>query len=170
VGNPPAYLFSDVSYGTGNGGTSGFGGYIANSDLVTGPTSFFAALTGTAQHFDYSFTTKSVANGFVGSASDMAVYLQPSTGFDGITAAQCYIDNVSVMVAVPVAIAPPTLAWTRSGNALTLTWSLDVINYTLESAGDVNSTTWTNVPGVVTNSVTVSMNGGRSFFRLKKNP
>ena len=96
----PAYLFTDVSYGTGSAGTSAFGGYIAGTDLRSGSTSNFAPLSNTPQTFTYTFTTNPT---ITGSASDIAFYMQPSTGFEGTIAAECYIDNVSV-VATPATI------------------------------------------------------------------
>lgn len=96
---PYAYLFADISYGTGSAGTSAFNGYLSPSDVALGSTSFFAPLTMTAGSYGYSFTTKSIAEGFVGSLNTIAIYIQPSTGF-GVNAAQCYIDNVTV-TAIP---------------------------------------------------------------------
>lgn len=96
----PAYLFTDVSYGLGSAGTSVFGGYIAVTDLRSGSTQNFAPLSTNSQTFTYSFTTKPT---ITGSTNDVAIYMQPSTGFDGVQAAQCFIDNVSVVV-TPAAI------------------------------------------------------------------
>ena len=173
--NPFAYLFADISYGLGSGGTSTFHGYIKTSDLASGTTAYLAPITTTAGSFAYSFTTKSIAEGFVGTnindvASDIAIYLQPSTGF-GVNAAQCYIDNLSVVVAVPSVDADaPVLSITRSGSNVILSWPEDVSGWTLESSTDLgNLDDWSPVPGVVANSVTVPLNGSKEFFRLKKN-
>jgi hypothetical protein len=172
--NPYAYLFSDISFGTGSGGTSAFNGYIKGSDLVPGATSFFAPLTTTGATFSYSFTTKSIAQGFAGTnmndvVSDIAIYMQPSTGF-GVNALQCYIDNVSVVVAVASLDAgAPALSITRSGDHLILSWPADVSGWSLESSTDLgNQDDWSPVPGVLDNSVTVPSDGPRNFFRLKK--
>jgi hypothetical protein len=103
AGNGPASLFTDVAYGVGSAGTSSFNptaGYITAADLRSGSTSNYAPLSNSPQTFTYSFTTKPV---ITGSASDIAIYMQPSTGFDGVQASQCYIDNVSV-VAAPASI------------------------------------------------------------------
>jgi hypothetical protein len=35
---PQAYFLAALSYGTGSGGTSGFNGYIADTDLKIGPS------------------------------------------------------------------------------------------------------------------------------------
>ena len=102
---PYAYLYADISYGTGSGSTSGFGGPIAASNLAAGSTAYFAPMNTTAdtsaagQSFSYSFSTKSLAAGFVAGANDIAIYLQPSVGF-GVNAAQLYLDNVTV-TAIP---------------------------------------------------------------------
>jgi hypothetical protein len=102
VGIPTAYLFAELSYGTGSGGTSAFGGYI-HSDLMRGTSGYLAPLNNSGQRFTYTFVTKSLADGFTGSALDIALYFQPSIGFDGITASQLYLDNVSVK-ATPVTL------------------------------------------------------------------
>lgn len=100
VGNPhypPAWLFTDVSYGLGRARTSDFGGYYIDlADLRSGSTSNFAPLSASPQTFTYTFTTKSIAQGFEGSTSDIAIYIQPSIGFHVEEVTQCYIDNVSV--------------------------------------------------------------------------
>jgi hypothetical protein len=142
-----------------------------------GSTAYFAALTTTAGSYAYTFSTKSLADGFVAGAgafdpanTDIAIYLQPSTGF-GVNAAQCYIDNVSVLVAVPSEDADaPVLSITRSGSNVILSWPEDVSGWTLESSTDLGiSDLWDPVIGVSNNSVTVPLNGSKEFFRLKKN-
>ena len=99
-----AYLYADVSYGTGSGETSGSGGAIDNNDLMSGGHAYYAPLNLNGQRFSYSFVTKTLAEGFTGSASDIALYFQPSIGFDNITAWQLYLDNVTVE-ARPVSLA-----------------------------------------------------------------
>ncbi len=78
---------------------------------------------------------------------------------NGTTAPQLIVDYVP-------AIPRPTIRLTRAGNQLTLRW--DIPGYTLESAGQLPATIWTNVPGVVNNSVTVGTANGTQFFRLKQ--
>lgn len=64
--------------------------------------------------------------------------------------------------------APPVLHTFRSGSNLTISWDLAITGYTLESSGTLPGTTWTPVPGVVNNSVTVNASTGTSFYRLRK--
>ncbi len=171
---PYAYLFADVSYGRGGGASSSFGGYIKATDLTAGTTSFFAPLTTTANRYGYSFSTKSAAEGFEGTninheALDVAIYMQPSTGF-GVNATQCYIDNVSIVVAVPSEDTdPPVLSISRFGNNVVLSWPAHVSGWTLESSIGLGiNDAWHSFPGVAANSVTVPLNGNQQFFRLKK--
>ena len=66
------------------------------------------------------------------------------------------------------AVVPPSVALTvtRSGGALTISWPAAVTGFTLEAAPLVPSSTWTNVPGVVNNSVTITPAAGSLFYRL----
>jgi hypothetical protein len=66
------------------------------------------------------------------------------------------------------ALPAPTIHTARTGSQLTLWWEPYIPGYTLESAGRVPSATWTLVPGVVNNSVTVGATNGTQFFRLKQ--
>lgn len=100
---PFAYLYAEMAYGVGSGETSSFGGEFINSaDLVSGVQNYLAPLTTTAGSYGFAFTTKSIEEGFVGSATekDIALYFQPSINF-GVSAAQLYLDNVSV-TATPI--------------------------------------------------------------------
>jgi hypothetical protein len=66
------------------------------------------------------------------------------------------------------AVAPPLLNVSLSGSNLTISWDPSITGYTLESSGTLPGTTWTPVPGVVNNTVTVNASTGTSFFRLRK--
>jgi hypothetical protein len=95
---PNAWFLADVSYGTGSGATSAFGGYIQYvPDIKSGATANWVDLRPFAQTFTHSFTTNSIEEGFVGSASDIAIYMQPGWGPN---VGQAYIDNVS-LTAIP---------------------------------------------------------------------
>ncbi len=63
----------------------------------------------------------------------------------------------------------PTLAVSKSGNSLTISWPVSFTGFTLQSASSLTPpVTWSAVPGVVNNSVTVNSASGNSFFRLLK--
>jgi hypothetical protein len=62
----------------------------------------------------------------------------------------------------------PVLSITQSGNSITLSWPTSVTGYTLESASAVSGAAWSPVPGVVNNSVTVTIAPGNKFYRLKQ--
>jgi len=68
----------------------------------------------------------------------------------------------------PVGGAAPAISIQRSGSNLTLSWPAAATGFTLESKTSLQDATWTTVPGVVNNSVTVSMTGTSQFYRLKK--
>ncbi len=63
---------------------------------------------------------------------------------------------------------PPSLSIARTGNNITLSWPTLVTGFTLESAPAVTGPTWSPVPGVVNNSVTVPISPGNQFYRLKQ--
>jgi hypothetical protein len=81
------------------------------------------------------------------------------------------IDNLAfydIPGGVPPPPAGPTITVTRSGTSLTLSWPASETGFTLESADSLSSPTWTAVPGVVNNSVTVQITAGSKFYRLRK--
>jgi hypothetical protein len=63
-------------------------------------------------------------------------------------------------------VGPPSLSYSIAGTQLTLSWPAEVTGYTLESAPTLTTTSWTPVPGVVNNQVTVDASVGVQFFRL----
>lgn len=54
-----------------------------------------------------------------------------------------------------------------AGGGVTISWPAAVTGYVLESAPSVPSTTWTAVPGVANNSVTLTP-AGTTFYRLRR--
>ncbi len=72
-----------------------------------------------------------------------------------------------IPVYIPVE-KPPEICFGKIGNQLTLIWPLSATGYTLKSAPTVNGPFTTTVPGVVNNSVVVTVGAGNQFFRLEK--
>ncbi len=68
---------------------------------------------------------------------------------------------------IPVVAGPPSLAASRSGSDLTLSWPADVTGFTLESTPTLSGANWQPVTGVQNNSVTVPTGTGTAFFRLR---
>jgi hypothetical protein len=64
--------------------------------------------------------------------------------------------------------APVVLNYSLSGTSLTLFWDTSVTGYVLETATQLPAPSWTPVPGVVNNSVTVDASTGTGFFRLQQ--
>jgi hypothetical protein len=68
-----------------------------------------------------------------------------------------------------VVVPPPvSLTVTPSSGGLVISWPTAASGFTLEAAPVLPAATWTNVPGVVNNSVTVTPTGGSLFYRLRK--
>jgi hypothetical protein len=63
--------------------------------------------------------------------------------------------------------AQPKLSIARTGANLIISWPADVTGYTLEMNGTLSGT-WQVVPGVANNSVTLTIESGQKYFRLKK--
>ena len=94
----------------------------------------------------------------------LAVYLNPVfTGGE-----QLYLDNVSVTAADA---SLPTLSITSANeNAVTLSWPTHVTGYALETSTTLAPSTWTTVPGVINNTVTLPITVPKMFFRLRQTP
>jgi alpha-L-fucosidase 2 len=78
---------------------------------------------------------------------------------DGANAPQLIVDYVP-------AISRPTIRAMAAGSQLTLQW--DGPGFSLETTGQVLTTNWIPVPGIVSNMVTIGMTNRTQFFRLKK--
>jgi hypothetical protein len=73
----------------------------------------------------------------------------------------------------PAAVQPPEspaeLSIARAGNSVTISWPSDLTGWTLEASPVVGSSAaWTTVPNVTGSSVTVTVQPGARFFRLRK--
>ncbi len=75
------------------------------------------------------------------------------------------IDNLGLY---SISDTPPTLSIAVSGSQITISWPSDATGFTLETSIDLGSATWSSVPGVVGNSVTLTPGSGAHFYRLKK--
>ena len=73
--------------------------------------------------------------------------------------------NFKLKAALPRII--PALGIQKSGSNATLSWSTATGGWALESSPSLSSPSWTPVPGVANNSVTVSIGTGNQFFRLR---
>jgi hypothetical protein len=62
----------------------------------------------------------------------------------------------------------PTLHTSFNGTALTVSWDPGVTGFILEATDSLTNPNWSNVPGVVNNSVTVNPTGVSKFYRLRQ--
>lgn len=71
---------------------------------------------------------------------------------------------------IPVTLpVPPRLSITSEFNEYVISWPAGFTDYILESASGLNPpVVWTEVPGVVNNSVSVSASQAQRYFRLRK--
>lgn len=68
---------------------------------------------------------------------------------------------------ISVPSGPPEIAFTLSGNSLTLSWSAEG-EWVLESRGSLTEGTWGPVSGVENQSVTIEIGTGNQFFQLRQ--
>jgi len=78
--------------------------------------------------------------------------------------------GIPVALSVAPPPAPPTLGVSKSGQSVTITWAdPDSVGFTLQTSSTLLSGSWTTVPGVVNNSVTITVGTtGQAFYRLTK--
>ena len=69
--------------------------------------------------------------------------------------------ELGVSAAVPLTV-------TRSGSAIVISWPAEATGYVLKSSPALPDGAWSDVPGVVNNSVTITPGPGNLFFRLQK--
>jgi hypothetical protein len=65
-------------------------------------------------------------------------------------------------------VTAPKLSISLQGSSVTISWPPDVTGFTLEGADSLPASTWTPVPGVQNNTVTITVDGKDQFFRLRK--
>lgn len=95
---------------------------------------------------------------WIGALDEVAFY-------DGALSANSIQNHYQALIGAPV--QPPNLSYTRSGTQCTLSWPIDVSGFILETATALPAVSWTLVPGVANNSVTVDAAAGTQFYRLK---
>jgi hypothetical protein len=62
----------------------------------------------------------------------------------------------------------PTLAVSRNGTSVTISWNVAISGFNLESTASLSPPTWSPVANVANNSITLTGTAGNRFFRLKK--
>jgi hypothetical protein len=97
--------------------------------------------------------------GWIGGLDEIAFY-------NTTLSAAAIQNHFLAMVGVPT--TAPRLSYSRSGSNLTLSWPAETVGYILESAEQLPGSSWTAVPGVVNNQVTVTISGTNRFYRLRK--
>jgi hypothetical protein len=69
--------------------------------------------------------------------------------------------EMGVPPAVPLSI-------TYSGTSVVISWPAEAAGYVLKSSPSLPNAAWSDVPGVINNSVTITPGPGNQFFRLQK--
>ena len=78
---------------------------------------------------------------------------------------------ISLLTVDPLSSAMPVLSYSVEGTNFILSWPTETVGWALESTADLMlSNSWTAVPGVTNNSVSVPITAPKEFFRLRENP
>jgi hypothetical protein len=134
--------------------------YIGNINLGSFP---WLAIGAT---FNGDLANPAAANFFNGALDDLAIWRRSLSGaeinaiYNGGLAGQS-IDQIPP-------VSAPFLTIFRQGNDIVVSWSQNVLGYTLESSPTLNNPNWTTVAGVANNRYTATAPTGMRFFRLKK--
>jgi len=62
----------------------------------------------------------------------------------------------------------PAVSIQMSNSTLLLAWPAAPSGFALESTGNLPAGPWAGVPGVTSNSITLPLNAGSQFFRLRQ--
>lgn len=78
---------------------------------------------------------------------------------------------ISLLTVDPLSSVMPVLSYSVEGTNFILSWPTETVGWALESTADLMlSNSWTAVPGVTNNSVSVPTTAPKEFFRLRGNP
>ena len=105
-----------------------------------------------------SSAPSSTAEGWIGSIDEVAFY-RSALGAGAVH------NHFLSMIGASTA---PALSISRSGNQITLSWPPDAAGFALQFANNLATGSWTPIPGLVTNSVTLTITNDSQFYRLKK--
>lgn len=69
---------------------------------------------------------------------------------------------------IPLPTQGVSLAYTRTGNSLQISWPASATGFVLERTATLQNPAWKPVPGVANNMVTITLGGTSQFYRLKR--
>lgn len=76
--------------------------------------------------------------------------------------------GIPIVRVAPVVVAPTLSIHRPSTTTVTISWPAGTTGFVLESSTVLPAATWTEVPNVANNSVTVSSTAGAQYFRLRQ--
>jgi hypothetical protein len=97
---------------------------------------------------------------------DFAMWGRSLSGVEINAIFQAGLNSKSVAQVPPVLIVSPRLNIAKTAGGIHLSWGQNFVGFVLQSSPKLPATTWTPVPGVVNNSVTIANPGSPTFFRL----
>jgi hypothetical protein len=102
---------------------------------------------------------------FAGELDDIAMWGRSLSGVEINAIFQAGLGNKSVAQVPPVLIVSPRLTIAKTAGGIHLSWGQNFVGFVLQSSPTLPPT-WTPVPGVVNNSVTIANPSSPTFFRL----
>jgi hypothetical protein len=116
--------------------------------------------------FTGDIANPAAGNFFNGALDDLALWRRSLSGAEINAIYNAGLAGQSIDQVPPV--SDPFLTIFRQGNDVVVSWSQNVLGYTLESSPTLNNPTWTAVTGVANNRYTATAPTGMRFFRLIK--
>ena len=147
LGNGAEATAFTVEFSADNGAT-----YTNSVDVAS---EFLLGYSSTNLSFGASYTANTVRLTITGNAATSG-FPNPGGG------------NQVAMGKVRFLGQPLVLSISRAAHGLTISWPAGFTGFTLESAGQLPATSWSPVPGVVNNQVTIPIGTTNAFYRLRQ--
>jgi hypothetical protein len=147
--------------------------YVVTYDRLAGTYQVYVDGHKTAESTNPAYINPSPAGRqwVIGSSENLSTYFDPWRGtFDDfrIYNRVLFPGDVKALYANS-GTGAPALSMVRSGGQVTISWPQQVTGYELQSNTNLTTTTWSVVPGVTANSITLTPSEAVRFFRLHRN-
>jgi hypothetical protein len=128
-----------------------------NGQLAASATDAIGALPVAGSEWAIGGTGSGWGDLFAGSVDEVAIYNQALTD-----------SQVLAHYQAAASVAEPVLTIANNGASLVVSWPISVAGFTLESNTQLVGGTWQPVGGVSNNSVTIVLDSGQRFYRLRQ--
>jgi hypothetical protein len=158
------YTISADAFG-GNGNVAWIGTAQLQSDAGISPTVYATSTSGglAAGVFAADGLSASYTAGPADEGQPLWIKFSVPVPPEANTAMRGGIDNVRLTV-----IGAPKLTIAQRGNQVTISWPAEATGFVLECTDQLPATSWIEVPGVIGNFVTETIDAKAKFYRLRK--